>query len=143
MLSAWNPVALENMALPPCHVSAQFYVEEDEHAIKHISCHMYQRSVDCFLGLPFNMLSYAVLTSILGTLCDMKPRELIITTGDTHIYKNHLEQVREQMSRDSYPPPSLYIDPRIKHVPIEQWTIDDFHINEYVCHSPLKAPMSV
>ena len=142
-MSAWNPAAMKDMALPPCHVSAQFYVDVDEDGTKRLSCHMYQRSVDCFLGLPFNIMSYATLTYILCTLCDMKPHELVISTGDTHIYKDHIEQVKTQLSRTSYPPPILWVNPSLKDRPIENWSIDDFKVIGYYHHPALVAKMSV
>ena len=101
-MSAWNPSQLDSMALPPCHVSVQFYVSFDANGNKHLSCHMYQRSVDVFLGFPWNILSYSILTHILATMCNMKPKELIISTGDTHIYKDHIDQVKEQLQRVPY-----------------------------------------
>jgi thymidylate synthase len=91
------------MALPPCHVLAQFYVSNGK-----LSCHMYQRSVDVFLGLPFNIASYALLTHMIAQVCDLKVGELVISTGDTHIYSNHIEQVKEQLSREEYPLPALF-----------------------------------
>lgn len=138
-MSAWNPQHMHQMALPPCHVSAQFYVDND----RGLSCHMYQRSVDCFLGLPFNIFSYTVLTYILATMCDMKPKELIISMGDTHVYKDHLQQVKAQLDRVPLVPPQLVINPIVKNKTIEQLTIDDFDVAGYFHHEQLKGAMSV
>jgi thymidylate synthase len=138
-MSSWNPAQMRDMALPPCHVSAQFYVDNN----RRLSCHMYQRSVDCFLGLPFNILSYAVLTYVLATICDMTPYELIISTGDTHIYNNHLEQIQEQLERIPFSPPTLRVNPDIKYKEIEDITIEDFEVIGYCHHPPLKAKMAV
>ena len=96
ILSSWNVAELDQMALPPCHVMSQFYVNKK----KELSCHMYQRSVDVFLGLPFNIASYALLTNLIAQVCDLKVGELVISTGDTHIYKNHIHQVKEQLQRE-------------------------------------------
>lgn len=142
-MSAWNPAALKDMALPPCHVSAQFYVDEDERGRRYLSCHMYQRSVDTFLGLPFNIMSYATLTHILATLTDMHPKELIISTGDTHIYNDHIEQIKTQIERYPYSAPILVIDPAIKEKRLEEITVDDFDVIGYFHHSVLKGKMAV
>jgi thymidylate synthase len=143
-MSAWNPAALKDMALPPCHVSAQFYVGEDQATGQHhLSCHMYQRSVDTFLGLPFNIMSYATLTHILATLTDMHPKELIISTGDTHIYNDHIEQIKTQIERYPYSAPLLVIDPAIKEKRLEEITVDDFDVIGYFHHGVLKGKMAV
>lgn len=141
-MSSWNPLHMHKMALPPCHISAQFFVEESD-GKKWLSCHMYQRSVDSFLGLPFNIFSYTALTYILATLCDMHPKELIISTGDTHIYQDHIEQVKEQIQRSPITPPKLIVNHRIKDIPIEDISIDDFDIVGYFHHNTLKGKMSV
>lgn len=142
-LSSWNPTHMHKMALPPCHVSAQFYVDQDDEGKLHLSCHMYQRSVDTFLGLPFNIFSYTTLTYILAMICNMKPKELIISTGDTHIYIDHLEQMKEQVARSPFLSPKLIVNERIKNIPIEEITIDDFDIIGYFHHNTLKGKMSV
>lgn len=142
-MTAWNPAALESMALPPCHVSAQFYVDVDEDGVKHLSCHMYQRSVDVFLGLPFNIMSYAVLTYIFATMCDMKPRELVISTGDTHIYADHVEQVKMQLCREPYMEPLLLVDPVVAGKTVDELDIDDFDVVGYFHHGVLKGKMAV
>ena len=141
-MSAWNPQALDRMALPPCHVSVQFYVELDHEGNKLLSCHMYQRSVDCFLGLPFNIMSYATLTHLLAMWCDMIPSELIISMGDTHIYLDHIDQVYTQLGRTPYALPRLVINPGVKQKKIEEVSIDDFSLIEYHSHPSIKAKMS-
>ena len=137
IISAWNVAELDQMALPPCHVMSQFNV--DKHG--KLSCHMYQRSVDVFLGLPFNIASYALLTHLIAQVCDLEVGELIISTGDTHIYSNHVEQVKEQLAREEYPLPSLWLNPDVKT--INNFTMDDIKLNNYQSHEPIKAPMAV
>ena len=136
ILTAWNVAELDKMALPPCHVLAQFYVSNGK-----LSCHMYQRSVDVFLGLPFNIASYALLTHMIAQVCDLKVGELIISTGDTHIYSNHVEQVKEQLSREEYPLPILFLDPKIKN--IDKFIMDDILLFDYQSHGTIKADMAV
>lgn len=142
-MSAWNPADLDNMALPPCHVSAQFYVEEDDRGRKLLSCQMYQRSVDTFLGCPWNIMSYSVLTHLLARICDMHPKELIMCLGDTHIYTNHVDQVKEQLSRNPFPFPKLHIDPSVKTKPLHEITIKDFALVDYQHHPAITAAMAV
>lgn len=137
ILTAWNPGELDQMALPPCHVMCQFYVSNDNK----LSCHMYQRSVDVFLGLPFNIASYALFTHMLAQVCGYGVGDLIISTGDTHIYKNHTEQVKEQISRYEYPPATLWLSPSIKD--IEKFTMTDIELLNYQSHGSIKAPMAV
>lgn len=139
-MSAWNAADISKMALAPCHVSAQFYVEEEE-GVKYLSCHMYQRSVDVFLGLPFNIFSYSVLTYILANICGMRPRRLIISTGDTHIYSNHVEQVKLQLSRDTFKSPTLTIKRQLKGV--DDIQLEDFDVVNYIHHPVIKASMAV
>lgn len=145
-LSAWNPLQMEDMALPPCHVSCQFYVEESDEIGEpnYLSCHLYQRSVDCFLGLPFNIFSYTVLTYLLANICNLKPKELIISMGDVHIYKNHIEQVNIQIKREPYPSPQLNIIgggiAEIKK--IDEFTINDFELINYHHHPAIVGEMS-
>lgn len=143
-MTAWNPLQLKQMALPPCHVSAQFYVEEDNCKQKWLSCHMYQRSVDCFLGLPFNILSYSVLTHIIAIMADdnILPKELIISTGDTHIYMNHIDQIHLQLSRTPLDYPELLVNPQIKTKKLEQIDLKDFEIIDYHSHDSIFAEMS-
>jgi len=137
ILSAWNVSELDEMALPPCHVMSQFYVNKN----KELSCHMYQRSVDVFLGLPFNIASYALLTHLLANHCGLKVGELVISTGDTHIYKDHIEQVKEQLSREPYPLPTLMLNAEKNN--IFEMTMADIHLENYQSHGPIKASMAV
>ena len=137
ILSAWNVSELDEMALPPCHVMSQFYVNKN----KELSCHMYQRSVDCFLGLPFNIASYALLTHLLAHHCDLKAGELVISTGDTHIYKDHIEQVKEQLTREPHPLPTLMLNAEKNN--IFEMTMTDIHLENYQSHGPIKATMAV
>jgi thymidylate synthase len=142
-MTAWNPAALDSMALPPCHVSAQFYVDVDEDGVQRLSCHMYQRSVDVFLGLPFNIMSYAVLTYIFATMCGMKPRELVISTGDTHIYADHMEQVKMQLHREPYMEPTLQVNAGVAGKTVDELDLDDFDVVGYFHHGVLKGKMAV
>ena len=137
ILSAWNVSELDEMALPPCHVMSQFYVNKN----KELSCHMYQRSVDVFLGLPFNIASYALLTHLLAHHCGLKVGELVISTGDTHIYKDHIEQVKEQLTREPYPLPTLMLN--ASKTNIFEITMADIHLENYQSHGPIKATMAV
>ena len=137
ILSAWNVGELDEMALPPCHVMSQFHVNSSGE----LSCQMYQRSVDVFLGLPFNIASYALLTHMIAQVCDLKVGELIISTGDTHIYSNHIEQVKEQLSREEYPLPALFLNPEIKN--IDKFSMDDILLFDYKSHGTIKADMAV
>ena len=137
ILSAWNVGDLDNMALPPCHVMSQFYVNKK----KELSCQMYQRSVDVFLGLPFNIASYALLTHMIAQVCDLEVGELIISMGDTHIYKNHIEQVKEQLSRSILPAPQLHLNPQI--LDINDFTMTDIELRRYTFHPSIKAEMAV
>jgi thymidylate synthase len=128
---------LDQMALPPCHVMSQYYVNSKNE----LSCHMYQRSVDVFLGLPFNIASYALLTHLIAQCCDMTVGELIISTGDTHIYKMHIDQVREQLTRDPLSLPTLKLNPDIKD--INKFTMGDIELQNYNSHQQIKAEMAV
>jgi len=137
ILSAWNVSELDQMALPPCHVMSQFYVNKN----KELSCHMYQRSVDVFLGLPFNIASYALLTHLLAHHCGLKVGELVISTGDTHIYKNHVDQVKEQLTREPHPLPTLMLN--ASKTNIFEMTMADIHLENYQSHGAIKANMAV
>jgi thymidylate synthase len=137
IINSWNAGELDQMALPPCHVMSQFYVNKN----KELSCHMYQRSVDVFLGLPFNIASYALLTHLIAHHCNLKVGELIISTGDTHIYTNHIEQVKEQLSRETYPLPTLMLNTQKNN--IFEMTMQDIHLENYQSHDAIRAKMSV
>lgn len=137
IISAWNPGELDQMALPPCHVMSQYYVSKDGR----LSCHMYQRSVDVFLGLPFNIASYALLTHMIAQVCELKVGELVISTGDTHVYLNHENQVREQLLRDPLHAPQLQLNPNIME--IDKFTMADIDLVGYESHGAIKAPMAV
>ena len=144
VLSAWNPQQMSGMALPPCHIMCQFYVEEPNtpYTLPKLSCHMYQRSVDVFLGLPFNILSYTALTYLLAEIVGMTPHELIISTGDTHIYNDHLQQVWEQLSRSPFPSPTMKISSATKEKELENVELEDFEITDYVFHPAIVGAMS-
>ena len=138
ILSAWNVGELEKMALPPCHVMSQFYVSKST-----ISCHMYQRSADMFLGVPFNIASYALLLSIFGKILNLKPKRFIHSFGDAHIYKNSIDQVKEQISRSPRPLPKLII-PNIECIKdLKNYSIDDFILDKYNPHPSIKAKMAI
>ena len=137
ILNAWNVGELEEMALPPCHVMSQFYVNKN----KELSCHMYQRSVDVFLGLPFNIASYALLTHMIAQVCDLKVGELIISMGDTHIYQTHLDQVKEQLQREPMALPTLFLTHTIKD--IDKFTMNDIQLENYKSHDQIIAKMAV
>lgn len=143
LMTAWNAKDIDKMALPPCHNQVQFYVTVDAAGAKHLSCHMYQRSVDTFLGFPWNILSYSVMTYILAMKADMKPKELIISTGDTHIYRNHITQVQAQLQRKPLPWPIMKLSAGIKDKAIEEITIDDFNVSGYFHHQAISANMAV
>ena len=138
ILSAWNLDELNKMALPPCHVLTQFYVHNDS-----ISCHMYQRSADMFLGVPFNIASYALLLSIFGEILNLKPKRFIHSFGDAHIYKNSIDQVREQISRTPKPLPELVM-PTINSIDdLKNFGIEEFALKNYDPHPPIKAKMAI
>jgi thymidylate synthase len=136
IVSAWNVAEIENMALPPCHAFFQFYVADGK-----LSCQLYQRSADMFLGVPFNIASYALLTCMMADQLGLEPGEFVWTGGDTHIYDNHVEQVTEQLTREPYPYPRL----RITRTPdsIFDYGLDDFVIEDYQHHPTIKAPIAV
>jgi len=137
ILSAWNAGELDKMGLPPCHMMSQFYVNKN----RELSCHMYQRSVDVFLGLPFNIASYALLTHLIAHHCNLKVGELIISTGDTHIYTNHVDQVKEQLSREPHLLPTLMLNSQKNN--IFEMTMQDIHLENYQSHGAIKATMAV
>ena len=136
IVSAWNVAQLDQMALPPCHAFFQFYVAEGR-----LSCQLYQRSADIFLGVPFNIASYALLTMMLAQVVGLKPGDFVHTLGDAHLYLNHLEQARLQLSRKPYPLPVMKINPEVKQ--ISGFCFDDFELREYRCHPHIKAPVAV
>ena len=135
IISAWNPGELDMMALPPCHMMAQFYVSNGT-----LSCQMYQRSADMFLGVPFNIASYALFTHMLAQVCNLEVGELIIAIGDAHIYENHVEQVKEQLTRDPLPLPKLTLNPEISV--ITHFGMEDVNLEGYESHEAIKAPMA-
>jgi len=136
IITAWNPGELELMALPPCHMMSQFYVSNGK-----LSCSMYQRSADMFLGVPFNIASYALFTHMIAQACGLEVGELIITLGDAHIYTNHVDQVKEQLARKPLPLPGLKLNPAVKD--ITGFTMDDIELTNYTSHDAIKAPMAV
>jgi dihydrofolate reductase/thymidylate synthase len=136
LVSAWNPKDLKQMALPPCHVLYQFYVANGE-----LSCVMYQRSADMGLGVPFNIASYALLTHVMASVCGLVPGELIHMMGSIHVYNNHIEPLREQITREPYEFPTLRLKRRITD--ITEWTFDDFEVQNYKCHPPIKMEMAI
>lgn len=137
IITAWNPGELEHMALPPCHLMAQFYVSAD----KKLSCQMYQRSADMFLGIPFNIASYALLTHMIAQVCYLDVGELTIVLGDAHIYENHIEQVKEQIKRKPLPLPKLQLNGEVED--ITKFTMQDIELVDYQSHSAIKADMAV
>jgi thymidylate synthase len=136
IVSAWNVANVDQMALPPCHTMFQFYVAEGK-----LSCQLYQRSADIFLGVPFNIASYALLTIMLAQVTGYEPGEFVHTFGDAHLYLNHLEQAKLQLSRDPYPLPEMQINPAVKS--IFDFRFEDFELVNYQCHPPIKAPIAV
>ncbi len=136
IISAWNPERVPQMALPPCHMMFQFYVADGK-----LSCQMYQRSADVFLGVPFNIASYALLTHMVAQVCKLEVGEFIHTFGDVHIYNNHIEQVKEQLRRDPKPLPTLKLNPEITD--ITQFAYKDIEVIGYESHPPIKAKVSV
>ena len=138
IICAWNPAEVDEMALPPCHAFLQFYVSSDK---KYLSCQLYQRSADTFLGVPFNIASYALFTSMLAQVCGYKPKEFVHTIGDAHIYKDHFDVVKEQISRTPYPKCQLVLNPEVKS--IFDFTIDDIKIENYQSHGKLVGKVSV
>ncbi|MDK4525242.1 thymidylate synthase [Kingella kingae] len=136
IVSAWNPAEVDDMALPPCHALFQFYVADGK-----LSCQLYQRSADIFLGVPFNIASYALLTMMLAQVCGLQAGEFVHTLGDAHLYRNHLEQAQLQLSREPRPLPKMRINPNVKD--IFAFTFDDFELVDYDPHPHIKADVSV
>jgi len=136
LVSAWNPSLVDEMALPPCHCLFQFYVADGR-----LSCQLYQRSADIFLGVPFNIASYALLTQMLAQVCDLEVGDFVHTLGDAHLYSNHLEQTDLQLSRQPFSLPQLKLNPKVKN--LFDFTFDDISIENYQHHEPIKAPVAV
>ncbi|MBV2134162.1 thymidylate synthase [Pseudomonas sp. MAP12] len=136
IVSAWNPALVEQMALPPCHALFQFYVADGK-----LSCQLYQRSADIFLGVPFNIASYALLTLMVAQVCDLAPGEFIWTGGDCHLYSNHLEQTDLQLSRAPYPLPQMQLNPDVKD--LFAFKFEDFELTDYQSHPHIKAAVAV
>lgn len=136
IVCAWNPGEINQMALPPCHALFQFYVANGK-----LSCQLYQRSADLFLGVPFNIASYALLTQMIAQVCDLEAHEFVHTFGDLHLYKNHLNQAKEQLSRTPRAQPIMRINPEIKD--LNTFVYEDFSLENYDPHPMIKAPISV
>ena len=149
IISAWNPAVLPDetisprdnaaaglQALPPCHTLFQFYVADGK-----LSCQMYQRSADAFLGLPFNIASYALLTMMIAQVSDLEPGDFVLTLGDVHIYMNHLDQVNEQLSREPFPLPRMHLNPERRD--LFEFCFEDFELRDYQCHPLIRAPIAI
>ena len=136
IVSAWNPVEVEEMALPPCHTLFQFYVADNK-----LSCQLYQRSADIFLGVPFNIASYALLTMMVAQVCDYELGDFVHTFGDAHLYLNHLDQAKLQLTREPYPLPQMKLNPDVDN--IFGFRYEDFELVNYQCHPRIKAPIAV
>ena len=136
IISAWNVAELPKMKLMPCHCLFQFYVADGK-----LSCQLYQRSADVFLGVPFNIASYALLTMMIAQVCDLKPGEFIHSFGDVHLYKNHFEQAELQLTRSPFPLPQMKINPQVKD--IFQFKFEDFELMNYESHPAIKAPVAI
>ena len=136
IVCAWNPGEVDKMALPPCHSLFQFYVADNK-----LSCQLYQRSADIFLGVPFNIASYSLLTMMIAQVCGLELGDFVHTTGDTHLYSNHFEQAKLQLSREPFPLPTMKLNPDIKSV--FDFKFEDFELQNYQCHPTIKAPVAV
>ena len=136
IVSAWNPADIPKMALPPCHCFFQFYVADGK-----LSCQLYQRSADIFLGVPFNIASYALLTMMIAQVTGLKPGDFVHSFGDAHLYSNHFEQAREQLTREPYPLPEMHLNPHVKS--IFDFKFEDFELVGYQAHPHIKAPVAV
>jgi thymidylate synthase len=136
IITAWNPGELELMALPPCHMMSQFYVSNGK-----LSCHMYQRSADFGLGVPFNIASYALFTHMIAQVCNLEVGDLIISIGDAHIYSNHIDQIKQQLTRKPFPLPTLKLNSSIDR--IIDFEMDDIELINYQSHPTIEMPMAV
>ena len=136
IVSAWNVACIEEMALPPCHTMFQFYIAEGK-----LSCQLYQRSADIFLGVPFNIGSYALLTMMMAQVLGLKPGDFVHTFGDAHLYSNHMNQVDEMLSRSTFDLPTLQINPQVQS--LFDFVYDDFELQNYQSHGPISAPVAV
>ena len=136
IVSAWNVAEIENMALPPCHAFFQFYVADGK-----LSCQLYQRSADIFLGVPFNIASYALLNMMVAQVCNLEVGDFVHTLGDAHLYSNHMDQVETQLARKPHPLPQMIINPAISD--LHAFTYDDFSVENYTCEAHIKAPVAV
>lgn len=141
LVSAWNVADVDQMALPPCHLLFQFYVHDPEGDSPRLSCQLYQRSADLFLGVPFNIASYALFTMMLAQVCGYQPGEFIHTFGDLHIYNNHQEQVKTQLQREPRPLPQMVLNPAVKH--LDDFVIEDFSLEGYDPHPAIKGIVAV
>ncbi|MBN9352114.1 MAG: thymidylate synthase [Chitinophagaceae bacterium] len=141
IVSAWNVADLPDMALMPCHCLFQFYTAPLPNGKRTLSCQLYQRSADSFLGVPFNIASYALLTMMMAQVCDMEPGSFVHTFGDVHLYKNHFEQAKLQLTRKPFPLPSMKLNPEVKN--IFDFKFEDFTLENYQCHPGIKAPVAV
>jgi thymidylate synthase len=136
IVSAWNPADVDDMALPPCHCLFQFFVADGR-----LSCQLYQRSADMFLGVPFNIASYALLTQMMAQVCGLEPGEFVHTFGDAHLYLNHIEQAKEQLSRAPFAAPTMTLNPDVRDIFAFQY--EDFTLSNYQAHPAIKAPIAV
>ena len=136
VVSAWNPSFIDEMALPPCHCLFQFHVSEGK-----LNCQLYQRSADTFLGVPFNIASYSLLTMMIAQVCDLEPGEFVHSFGDVHLYTNHMDQAREQLTRTPGKLPQMKINPNVKN--LFDFTYEDFELVDYVAEPNIKAPIAV
>jgi thymidylate synthase len=141
IVSAWNPADVDDMALPPCHCLFQFFVAPENNGPGRLSCQLYQRSADMFLGVPFNIASYALLTQMMAQIVGLAPGEFVHTFGDAHLYLNHIEQAKEQLSRAPFAAPTMTLNPDVRDIFAFQF--EDFTLENYQAHPAIKAPIAV